>query len=60
MTVPEPKLRWYHLTPGRLLVVLLAVEGFLWLSERLQWFPFNRHKGWPVLFAVASVAVFCS
>ena len=45
----KPKLRWFHATPGRLLVVLLAVEGILFLSER--WFP----KGWAVLIAIASV-----
>ncbi len=52
------KARWYRVTPGRLLLVLLAVEGFLWLSERFQWFAFNEHKGWTVLIAVASVGVF--
>ena len=51
-------LRWLLPTPGRLLAVLLGVEGFLWLSERFQWFPFNHHKGWTVLIAVAAVGVF--
>ena len=46
--------RWFLLTPGRLLAVLLAVEGFLWLSERFQWMS----KGWPVVVAVAAVATF--
>ncbi len=50
--------RWFVPTPGRLLPVLLAVEGFLWLSERFRWFAFNQHKGWTVLIAVASVGVF--
>ena len=50
--------RWFVPTPGRLLVVLLAVEGVLWLSQRFQWFAFNQHKGWTVLIAVASVGVF--
>jgi fatty acid desaturase len=50
-----PKPRWYQPTPGRLLVVLLAVEGVLLLSERFQWFPFNQQKGWIVLIAIASV-----
>ena len=31
------------------------MEGLLWLSERLPWFPFNHHKGWTVLIAVAVV-----
>ena len=50
--------RWFRPTPGRLLVVLLAVEGFLWLAERLAWFAPHLHKGYAVLIAVASVAVF--
>ena len=50
--------RWFVPTPGRLLVLLLAVEGLLWLSERFRWFPFNQHKGWTVLIAVAAVGVF--
>ena len=54
----ESRRRWFRLTPGRLLLVLLAVEGFLWLSERFQWFAFNHHKGYAVLIAVASVGVF--
>jgi hypothetical protein len=54
MTTPEPSRRWYRLTPGRLLVVLLAVEGILWLANWLRWLP----KGYGVLIAVASVGVF--
>ena len=40
------------------MLVLLAAEGLLWLSERFRWFPFNQHKGYAVLIAVASVGVF--
>ena len=58
MTSPTIKPRWFVPTPGRLLRLLLAVEGFLVLSERFQWFAFNQHKGWTVLIAVASVGVF--
>ncbi len=47
--------RWFHPTPDRCLIVLLALEGFLLLSERLRWFPFNEEKGWTVLIAVAAV-----
>jgi hypothetical protein len=47
----ERNLRWFHPTPGRLLVVLLMMQGILLLSER--WFP----KGWAVLIAIASVVV---
>jgi hypothetical protein len=49
--------RWYHLTPDRVVLGLLAVEGFLLLSEWFAWFPFNRHKGYTVVVAVAVVAV---
>ena len=55
MADPAPKARWYHPTPDRLVLALLAVECLLWLSERFQWLPFNRHKGWTVLIAVAAV-----
>ena len=58
MAAAPEKARWYHLTPGRLLPLLLAADGFLFLSEQFQWFPFNQHKGWTVLIAVASVGVF--
>jgi hypothetical protein len=57
-TNPKPKLRWLYPTPSRLLVVLLAVEGVLLLSERFQWFAFNEKKGWTVLIAVAAVGLF--
>jgi hypothetical protein len=50
------KPRWYRPTPGRLLPVLLAAEGFLWLSERSHWFAFNRHKGCAALIAAAAGA----
>ncbi|MGD0898054.1 MAG: hypothetical protein ABR915_09490 [Thermoguttaceae bacterium] len=52
---PQPKPRWYHLTPDRLILALLALVCLLWLSERLGWLPW--HKGWTVLAAVASVGV---
>jgi hypothetical protein len=51
----SPRPRWFQPTPGRLLIALLAVEATLLLSERLQWFPFNGHKGWTVLIAIACV-----
>ena len=53
---PTPKPRWFRLTPDRLVLLLLAVEGLLWLSERLGW-P-GWHKGYAVLIAIASVGVF--
>jgi len=57
--MPEyrPKRPWYHITPDRLIIGLLAVEGFLLLSERFQWFAFNEKKGWTVLIAVAAVCL---
>ncbi len=56
MTELQPHCRWYRPTPDRLLPVLLAAEGFLFLSERFRWFAFNNHKGWTVLIAGAVVA----
>ena len=53
----SPPIRWYRLTPDRLVIGLLVVEWLLWLSERFQYFGFNQHKGWTVLIAVASVGV---
>ena len=49
------KLRWLRITPGRLVALLVIVEGLLWLSNRLEW-P-HWHKGYAVLVAVAGVAV---
>src|SRR5208283_3638157 len=57
MTDPTPTRRWYHLTPDRFVIGLLAVECLLWLSERYRWFWFNGHKGWTVLIGVAAVGV---
>ena len=47
--------RRFHLTPGRFVIGLLAVEGLLWLSDRFGWLAW--HKGYAVLTAVASVGV---
>jgi hypothetical protein len=51
---PDPTRRWFHPTPGTLLVVLLAAEGILLLANWFQWIP----KGWAVLIAIACVGVF--
>ena len=56
--VPESTRRWLRLAPDRLILTLVAVQGLLYLSERFQWFPFNAHKGWTVLIAVASIGLF--
>ena len=47
--------RWLRLTPDRCVLGLLALEALLLLSEWFQWFPFNQHKGWTVLIAIATV-----
>ncbi len=49
-----PKRGWFRLAPHHCLATLLAVEGLLWLSNRLGWPPW--HKGYAVLTAVAAVA----
>jgi hypothetical protein len=56
-TIDAAQPRWYRLTPDRLVLLLLAVEGLPWLSERFEWFAFNRHKGWTLLIAMAAIAV---
>ncbi len=53
--VPKPSVRWFHLTPDRLILALLVIEGLLWLSDRIGWPVW--HKGYAVLTAVASVAM---
>ena len=49
----QARIRWFHPTPGRIVIALLAVEALLRLSERfglLGW-----HKGYAVLTAAAVV-----
>jgi Leucine-rich repeat (LRR) protein len=50
---PGARLRWLRPTPDRLIVGLLIPEAFLLLSQWFDWLP----KGWPVLIAIATVAV---
>ncbi len=50
-----PKPRWYRLTPDRLVLLLVVIEGLLWLSDRLG--SPGWHKGYAALKAVASVGV---
>ena len=59
MDKPKPKRRWFQLTPDRFMIGLLAVEGFLLLSEWFCWFPFNEKKGWTVLIALTAMSVGC-
>lgn len=56
-STPNPKPRWYHLTPDRFILGLLLVEGCLLLSERFGWFSFNERKGMTLLIAVGVLAV---
>ena len=52
---PKPKLRWFNPTPGRFVLLLLAVEFLLWLLDRFGWLGW--HKGYAVLGGVAVVCV---
>jgi hypothetical protein len=51
MPTPEPKLRWFHSTPSRFLLIILAWEGVLFLFEQFHWVQ----KGWSVIIAIASL-----
>ena len=51
----QARRRWFRITPDRCVLGLLALEGFLLLSAWFRWFPFNQHKGWTVLIAIAAV-----
>ena len=51
--VPKPSLRWFRFTPGHCLLLLLAIEFLLSVSQWFRWLP----KGWPLLIAVAAVGV---
>jgi len=53
MTNPVAKPRWFHLTPDRLVLLLLVIEGLLWLSERFRLLS----KGWTTVIAVAALGV---
>ena len=47
--------RWLRPTPDRLVLALLAPEGFLLLSERFEWFAFNEEKAHTLMIAGAVV-----
>jgi hypothetical protein len=57
MTTPNSNPPWYHLTPARFFIGLLAVQVLLLLADRFDWFPFNERKGWTVLIGVGVVCV---
>ena len=54
--IEERPRRWFRLTPDRLVVALLALEGFLLLAQWFQWFAFNRHAIWSILIAASAIA----
>ena len=47
----QARARWFHLTPGHVVIGLLAVEVLLFLAEQCRWIP----KIWPALIAIAIV-----
>ena len=55
MNVPLSRLCRNNLTPDHFIVLVLGLVGFLVVSDWFEWFAFNRHKGWAVLIAVATV-----
>jgi hypothetical protein len=57
MTTSQPTAPWHHPTPARFFAALLAVQVFLFLSERFDWVPFNEKKGRTVLIAVGVVGM---
>ena len=54
-TTTQSRIRWFQLTPGRFVLLLLAVDVLLWLSDRFGWLGW--HKGYAVLTGVAAVGV---
>ena len=52
---PMPKLRWFRVTPDRLVLILLPVEVLVWLLDRFGWFA--PHQGYAVLTTVAGLGV---
>ena len=50
---PKRKFSWFRLTPGRLLVLLLVIEGVLFLCDWFRWTP----KGWAALISIAAVTL---
>jgi hypothetical protein len=54
---PTPKRRWYRITPERLVILLLAFEAYLLLSQWQCCYPFRGSRGWGSLASVAAVAL---
>ena len=53
----EPMCRWYHPTPDYFVLGLLALEGFLLLSEWFGWFAFNQPVGQTMLIALTAIGL---
>ncbi len=51
----QARVRWFHLTPSRVVIALLAVEALLFLSQWFRWLAW--HKGYALLTCVAAVGV---
>jgi hypothetical protein len=48
----DNKPRWFHPTPGWLVLGSIAATGVFYLSERFRWFAINYCNGWTVLIAM--------
>lgn len=58
MATTASKQRRFCITPNWFVLLSPVITGLLWLAERFDWFRLYRHKGWPVLIAIAVVAGF--
>lgn len=58
MATTASKQRRFCITPNWFVLLLPVITGLLWLAERFEWFRLYRHKGWPVLAAIAVVGAF--
>ncbi len=54
---PEKLRRWFRITPDRVVLGLLAMEGLLFLSKRFEWSAFSQQKGWTEVLTVELVGV---
>lgn len=51
------KPKWYALTLPRLLLAVLVMQVFFFLSAQYRWFWLNEQKGYTVLVTVAATAI---
>jgi hypothetical protein len=54
MTVTKPPPPRLRLTPDRVVLGLVVVEGLLWLSERCHCYSLSEDKTWTLLIALAT------